>query len=372
MSGKIIAYKGFDKDFACRGFQYKVGETYKQKGSAEVCVSGFHGCENPFDIWSHYGPFESRFGQVILAGKIDKDSNNTKIAATKLTVVAELSLRELLGAAVDWLMAPGDNPTIGDNARINDSYAAHIYSCGNGVRIVSSGDKAEICSGGYNAKIGSIGDDAYIGSSGDEAHIGSSGDSAQIGSCNDAARIGSKGYAARICSSGYNAHIGSSGDEARISTSGQAVQIRSTGKATQIGSSGNAAQISSRNSGVRIGSSGHDAQIGSSGHDAQISSSGDDAKINSSGHHARISSSGYHALMISQGAKAVIVSAGTGAYAMGKVGTWISLAEFDFDNNCIGFATGCIGKNGLKPDTFYKAKNGKLVEVVLAVEVKKP
>ena len=39
---KIIAYKGFDKDFKCRDFQYKVGETYKMDGNIACCNRGFH------------------------------------------------------------------------------------------------------------------------------------------------------------------------------------------------------------------------------------------------------------------------------------------------------------------------------------------
>lgn len=39
-----------------------------------------------------------------------------------------------------------------------------------------------------------------------------------------------------------------------------------------------------------------------------------------------------------------------------------SIAEFNNRRECVGFATGCIGKDGLKPDTAYIAKGGKLVE----------
>ena len=40
------AYKGFNKDMTCRGFQYKEGETYEEK-KASVCECGFHACEHP-------------------------------------------------------------------------------------------------------------------------------------------------------------------------------------------------------------------------------------------------------------------------------------------------------------------------------------
>uniref|UniRef100_UPI001981751E hypothetical protein n=1 Tax=Mesorhizobium sp. Z1-4 TaxID=2448478 RepID=UPI001981751E len=75
-----------------------------------------------------------------------------------------------------------------------------------------------------------------------------------------------------------------------------------------------------------------------------------------------IGSSGYYARIAAEGANSVVASAGPGTTVSGADGTWISLAEFK-DGKCVGFATGCIGKGGLKPNTPYVAKDGKLVPV---------
>ncbi len=98
-----------------------------------------------------------------------------------------------------------------------------------------------------------------------------------------------------------------------------------------------------------------------SGYSAQIGSSGDSAQIGSSGYSARIGSSGTSAQIDASGKDAVVASAGPGTRVKGSRGTWISVAEFNDDGKCIGFATGCIGHDGLTPDTFYVAKGGKLV-----------
>jgi len=161
---------------------------------------------------------------------------------------------------------------------------------------------------------------------------------------------------------GNYAQIGSSGDCAQIGSSGDCAQIGSSGNYARIGSSGDCAQIGSSGYCARIGSSGDCAQIGSSGNYAQIGSSGNYARIGSSGDYARIGSSGYCARIVSEGANAVIASAGNGTTVSGKDGTWISLAEFDAHGKCVGFATGCIGKDGLEPDTAYRASGGKLVK----------
>ena len=154
----------------------------------------------------------------------------------------------------------------------------------------------------------------------------------QIGSSGDSAQIGSSGYSAKIGSSGYSAQIGSSGDSAKIGSSGYSAQIGSSGDYAQIGSSGDSAQI---------GSSGDSAQIGSSGDYAQIDSTGEDS---------------------------VIMCAGNKSKAKAKIGSWITLAEWEWSDDKNRYVPVCVkteyvdGEN-IKADTWYQLKNGKFVEV---------
>ena len=168
-------------------------------------------------------------------------------------------------------------------------------------------------SSGYSAKIGSSGDYAKIGSSWDYAKIGSSGHSAQIGSSGDYAQIGS---------SGYSAKIGSSGDYAKIGSSGYYAKIGSSGDYAQIGSSGDSAQI---------GSSGHSAQIGSSGEDS------------------------------------VICCAGHGSKVKAKKGSWITLSEWEYNEEKEHYVPVCVKTEfvdgeRIKEDVFYVLVNGEFVE----------
>ena len=227
----VIAYKGFDKNLRCRDHQFEVGQSYELTGGTiQACSYGFHACENPLDVWSYYSPFDSRFAVVELSGELSRHDEDSKIAAAKITIKAELSLPEFIGKAVQAVIDATTKARPTKKTKLSDN----------------------------------AGDHAQIGSSGNYAQIGSSGD---------------------------NAQIGSSGDHARI---------------------------------------------GSSGDNAQIEASGTDS---------------------------VVASAGLYAQVKAAEGTWVSVAEFNNLGKCVGFATGCIGQDGLLADTWYRAQAGKLVRL---------
>ena len=192
---KIIAYKGFDKDFKCRGFQYEVGKTYEMDGNIACCNRGFHACESPMEVFDHYDMLSSRFAEVEQSGKIDKEAVSTKTCSSRIKIKAELKLADIINLGVEWLKEITSPSKIEVNNTSND---------GDYAKIGSSGYYAQIGSSGYYAQIGSSGDSAKIGSSGDSAQIGSSGYSAQIGSSGDYAKIDSIGQDSVIMCAGYN------------------------------------------------------------------------------------------------------------------------------------------------------------------------
>ena len=170
----LIAYKGFDKDMKCRGFQYEVSKEY-ETDKAKACVSGFHACENPFDVLDYYNDIEGKYCIVEQSGEIDKEDR--KQASTKIKIKAEIGFVGLFKAGIEWLKT-----------------------------VTKPCDMAEKSSGD-SAQIGSSGDSAQIGSSGDYAKIGSSGNYAQIGSSGDSAKIDSTGNDSVICCAGSNSIV---------------------------------------------------------------------------------------------------------------------------------------------------------------------
>ena len=104
-----IAYKGFDSNLSCRGFQYEVGKTFTHEGPVVQCESGFHVCQNPLDVLDFYPLISddganNRFARVEIGGKIDR-SDDKKWASAEITVVAELALPALIADAIKFVMA---------------------------------------------------------------------------------------------------------------------------------------------------------------------------------------------------------------------------------------------------------------------------
>ena len=205
---KITAYKGFNKDLKCKGFQYEVGKEYEQKGTITACKNGFHACENPFDVLEYYGDIlDDRYCEVEQSGDFDKRDN--KIASSKISIKAEIGFTGLFKAGIEWLKEITNPQNIDATSDTSDNGVGRrqIGSSGDSAKIGSSGDSAQIGSSGDSAKIGSSGDSAKIGSSGDYAQIGSSGDYAQIGSSGDSAKIDSTGEDSVICCAGHNSIV---------------------------------------------------------------------------------------------------------------------------------------------------------------------
>ena len=307
MNDKVItSYKAFDKNMQCHDFQFEVGKEYEMDGEIECGKRGFHACKNPLELWDYYKMLKSRFAEVEQSGKIDKDEKSTKVCSSHIKIKAELKLADIINIGIEWLKNVTSPSKYKKDGVLDDSgHYAQIGSCDHCAKIGSSGDYAQIGSSGDSAKIGSSGDYAQIGSSGDYAQIGSSGDYVKIGSCG-------------LC--------------------------------------------------THIGSSGHCAQIGSSGDYAKIGSCGDCAKIGSSGDCAKISSSGDCAQIDSIGGDSVIMCTGNNSRVKATVGSWITLAEWVWNdekkrNVPICVKTEYVDGERIKTDTWYKLENGAFVEV---------
>ena len=106
------AYKGFNKDMTCRGFQYEIGKAY-ETDAADLCSIGFHACENPLDCFSHYAPGKAvqvhalrELGEFGLAPELlyceveiedngQRSPEDSKVVGKKIKIGAELSTEQI-------------------------------------------------------------------------------------------------------------------------------------------------------------------------------------------------------------------------------------------------------------------------------------
>ena len=92
-------YKVFNPDWTCRGFQYKVGETYKYEGEISICKAGFHFCEELLDCFGYYdfNP-RNKVATVEATGKVIEETSclGSKCVTDEIKIVKELSWNEVL------------------------------------------------------------------------------------------------------------------------------------------------------------------------------------------------------------------------------------------------------------------------------------
>ena len=272
----ITAYKGFDGNMQCLGFQFEVGKTYIHEGPVELCKSGFHACEEPFDCIRYYSVVDGKFAEVELAGVSNEREDDTKRVGSRITIKSMLSITDLVEAQVKWCLQHPDKGR--------------------------SGYRSKSGSSGYRSKSGSSGDYSTSLSSGDYSKSVSSG------------------YRSASVSSGYRSASVSSGDYSTSLSSGDYSTSASSGDYSISVSSG------ARSTSV---------------------SSGDYSK-------SACDTNGFASV------------AGLDGMVKGGAGSALSLGYMDAEGE-INIAVAKVGKNGIKPDTWYRVDaSGAFVEAKAA------
>ena len=120
------AFKGFNKDLTCRGYQYEEGKEFHTE-RAECCDTGFHACEYPLDCFGYYDPAHSVYHEVELSGEMDKSGDNTKVCATDIKIGARLSIAGLVKMAIDFTMSKVNKEAGSDEQH---GFASATGNCG--------------------------------------------------------------------------------------------------------------------------------------------------------------------------------------------------------------------------------------------------
>ena len=186
------AYKGFNKDMTCRGFQFEEGKTYEHDGEVKLCESGFHACEDPLDIFEYYDPANSEFHEVELDGVSNERRNDTKVAAKKIAIGARLGIDKIIKACVEFRFSKIEKELK------NSGYKGAASNSGDCGAASNSGYKGAASNSGYKGAASNSGDCGAASNSGNcgvASNSGNCGAASNSGNCGVASNSGNCGVA---------------------------------------------------------------------------------------------------------------------------------------------------------------------------------
>jgi hypothetical protein len=317
---KLIAYKGLDAGFACRGHQFAVGQSYEAAGDIVICKNGFHACEYPLSVFEYYPPANNRFALVELEGDMQADRDKT--VARRITIIRELSIRELSEAAVEYTKSRA----LSEEARQNDQDRGAA---------TASGRQGAATASGIGGAATASGDRGAATASGDRGVATASGIKGVATASGYKGAATASGWQGAATASGYKGAATASGDWGAATASGE------QGAATASGWQGAAT---------------------ASGWQGAATASGIKGVATASGEQGAATASGIGGAATASGIRGAATASGFEGRVRGRAGCALFLVERRSAGEIIAVWAGVAGRDGIKPDIFYRLVDGKPVE----------
>ena len=318
------AYKGFDKDFKCRDFQYEVGQLYTFDGKTSICHAGFHACVEPIDVLRFYCEPDARYGVVDVEETADISyletefrkkhlKNDSKIVGDRISIEKEITIDDLIQEQIkrvaahnttrDIVVTDWANTVASDNDMYKSEPATSIsttrkdaISCSASLKhalAVSTGKRAISASNSAYARSFTLGDQSI---------------------------------AVSPCVSSRSTCLG---DVSIASATGSYSCSKTYGEysvASSVGYQVNSAACGDKSVAVSVG-------------DAPYA--------------------------IADGKDSIAVAYGNRAYAQGSLGSYIVIAHVDKETGEFVVKSAFVDGEKIKADTIYSIRNGEFVEMVV-------
>jgi len=323
MNNRVKAYKAFNQDMTCRGFQYEVGKTYKHEGDASLCNTGFHACLHPLAVLNYY-PVTSRFAVVELNGVSPETDEYTKVCGAEITIQAEVQISDLVDAAVK-----------------------HVFDAAQWIKgSAATGDRGAASATGYRGAASATGDNGAASATGDGGAASATGD---------------RSVASATGKSGAASATGKSGAASATAYSGAASATGISGAASATGISG--AAFATGHSGA-ASATGYRSAASATGRSGAASATGNGGVASATGNGGAASATGPSGAASATGDSGAAMASGYRGRAMGAEGCAIFLCERDdATGEFLHVWAGIAGQDGIKPMTWYFLKNGHPMEV---------
>jgi len=137
---------------------------------------------------------------------------------------------------------------------------------------------------------------------------------------------------------------------------------------SQVATSGYGSQVATSGDGSKVATSGYGSKVATSGDGSQVATSGDGSKVATSGDGSKVATSGYGSQVEINGEYSVGAGIGYNNKIKGIKGSWITLAEWVYDETLNKYVPICVKSaqiDGvkLKANIWYKLQDKKFVEV---------
>jgi hypothetical protein len=318
------AYKGFDKDFKCRDFQYEVGQSYTFDGKTSICFAGFHACVEPIDVLRFYCKPGSKYAVVDVEQTADIShletefrkkhlKNDSKIVGDQISIEKEITIDDLIQEQVKRVAAHSTTRDIvvTDCANIvasdNDMYKSETATS-----ISKTRQNAISCSASFEHAL--------------------------------------------AVSTGTRSISASNSAYARSFTLGDqsiAVSPRASSRSTCLGDVSIASATGSYSCSKTYGEYSVASSVG-----YQVSSA-------AYGDKSVAVSVGDAPYAIADGKDSIAVAYGNRAYAQGSLGSYIVIAYVDKETGEFVVKSAFVDGEKIKADTIYSIRNGEFVEMIV-------
>ena len=170
---------------------------------------------------------------------------------------------------------------------------------------------------------------------------------------------------------GWLSVAANTGDFSVAASTGDSSTSTSTGNnSTAISTSYHSIAANAGECSTTANTGGHSAAI-NTGDSSAAASKGDFSLAANTGYQSAATNSGYCSAAIAigygstasvEGTESIAFTTAKGSKAKGSLGCWLVVAERDEVNHIVSVVSAKVDGVDIKPDTFYIAKNGKLVE----------
>ena len=307
----LVAYKGFDADWSCRGFKYELGQTYTFDGDPRLCAAGFHACEYPLDVFNYYPP-NGKLATVALGGVTAEKDDDSKRVGKTITIKAALDIVGLVKAAIEYT-----------TNRCEPSNEKHA--------------------------------------TGDQSASSATGNRSASSATGNRSASSATGYQSASSATGNRSASSATGNRSASSATGDQSASSATGDQSASSATGNRSASSATGNRSASSATGYQSASSATGNRSASSATGNQSASSATGNRSASSATGDQSASSATGYQAIAAAFGLGSTA--KAGeTGIVIVAW-WDGKRKRLTTGYVGENGVEADIVYRCDNaGMLVK----------